>query len=114
MSRKTIMYIVGILTAIGTFIQTQMGLEINFAAVGATALAIVTYFQFQAKLDIQRVKAFGKYKDPKFYVGLVAALLPQINQIFGINLPADTVSVVLTAILTALFGLVFKKELAPA
>ena len=109
MSRKTIMYVIGIITAIGTFIQQQMGLGISFAAVGASALAIVTYLQFQAKLDLKAIQQFGKFKDPKFYVGLIAAVLPTIGQIFGLELPVEQISLVLTTILTVLFGLVFKK-----
>ena len=111
MSRKTIMFVIGLLTAVGAFVADQTGIaSINWIAVGAAMLAVVTYFQFQAKLDIQKIAQSHKWKDGKFYAGLLAVIIAQIGAFLGVDLPTAEISAIVTFIMSLLFGKTFKTQ----
>lgn len=111
MSRKTIMAVLGVIGAIITFFSEEFGLSINPVAVVAGLTAVVLYILFEGKLDLKRISSqMGKFKDPKFYLALVSAVLVAIEEGFGWGIPTEAVVSVLTILMTALFGVDFKKE----
>src|SRR4030042_2025060 len=100
MSRKNIQFVIGLLTAIAAVVCEATGVvSVDWKAVGAVGLAIVMYLQFQAKLDIQQIAQSGKFKDPKFYVSLLAVLIAEIGAFLGVELPTAEISAVLSLIL---------------
>lgn len=105
MSRKTILGIIGVLGAILTVFADQFGLTIDPTAAIAGLTAVTLYILFEAKVDLKRIgEQAGKFKDPKFWLALVSALLVAVNQGFGLNLPVETIISVLTLIMSLLFG----------
>ena len=101
MSRKTLLTVFAVLGAIAAAI----GLGSAGPALGGLA-AIVVYVLFEAKADIAAVKAqSGRFKDPKFLITLVSAVLAALAS-SGVTLPID--SNVIVAILTAIVGILFK------
>ena len=108
-SRKTFLAIIGLLTAIAAFFQEQFGLTIDSTAVIGGLGIITLYLLFEAKLDFKRmVDQAGKFKDPKFWIAFVTAIIPAIEA-FGVNLPTETIVSVLTIVMSILFGKDFKK-----
>lgn len=105
MSRKTLMAILGILGAILAFFQAQFGLSIDSTAfIGAIGI-IVGYILFEAKLDFKRIQqGIAKFKDPKFWLAFVSAILVAINEAFGWNLPIEIILTVVGFLLSLLFG----------
>ena len=111
MSRKTLMFIIGLFTAVGAFVAEQTGItSINWISVGAVMLAVVTYFQFQAKLDIQRIAQSHKWKDGKFYAGLIAIVIAQVGAFLGVDLPTAEISAIITFIMSLFFGKTLKAQ----
>jgi len=107
MSRKTLTIIIAVILAIAGVLRAEAGTEglaTALAALGTLAL----YIFFEARADIERVKAQilqeGRYKDPKFWLAIASAILAALTQA-GINLPVspEIIIAVLAAILTALF-----------
>jgi hypothetical protein len=108
MSRKTIVAILGILTAIFTFLKAQFDLGMDVIAVLGGLSAVILYVLFEAKLDLKKFGAqAGKWKDPKFWLALVAIILAALNKELGLNLPGDAIVAVLTVIMTILFKVKF-------
>jgi hypothetical protein len=108
MSRKTIVAVLGILTAIFTFLKAQFGLGMDVIAVLGGLSAVILYVLFEAKLDLKKFGAqAGKWKDPKFWLALVAVILAALNKELGLNLPGDAIVAVLTVIMTILFKVKF-------
>lgn len=105
--RKTLMFIVALLGAVLAFLQAEAGLVINASAVAAAAVAVVVYLFGEAKNDLARIKQKifqeHKWKDPAFWISLVAAILPVLNSSLGLEIPVETI----IGILTALVGLIF-------
>jgi len=105
MSRKTLMAILGILGAILAFFQQQFGLSLDSTALMGAAGLILAYVFFEAKLDFKRIqKGVAKFKDPKFWLALLSAILVAINEAFGWNLPIEIILTVISFILSILFG----------
>lgn len=102
MSRKSIFAILGVLLV---FLKEQFGLAIDVTAF----VGIILYLLFEAKLDLKRITSqAARFKDPKFWVALVATILPAINAEFGLNLPVEAIISVLSVILALLFGVAYK------
>jgi len=108
-SRKTFLAVIGLLTVIAAFFQQQFGLTIDSTAVIGGLGVIVLYLLLEAKLDFKRiVSQADRFKDPKFWIAFVTALIPAIEA-FGVNLPAETIVSALTILMSILFGKDFKK-----
>jgi len=111
MSRKTIQFMIGLLTAILAVICEATGVvSVDWKSVGAVGLAIISYLQFQAKLDIQKIAQSEKFKDPKFYVSLLAVAIAEIGAFLGVDLPVAEISAVLTLILSLFFSKKLKES----
>lgn len=110
MSRKTIGFIVAIVGAVLLAFQKQFGLGFDPTAVAAGLGAILTYVFFEAKLDLRALAAQpGKWKDPKFWITVVSALLAAIEANFQLGIPVEAIIGILTAIVAILFGAKFKQ-----
>jgi ABC-type uncharacterized transport system permease subunit len=110
MSRKTLTAVLGIIGAILVFLKGTFGLDLDAAAITTALGVILTYVLFEAKLDIAKVGLqLGKWKDPKFWVTFIAAILTALNGALGWSLPIETINAVLGVILAVLFGWAFKK-----
>ena len=108
MSRKTLIAVLGVLTAIFTFLKVQFDLGMDVIAVLGGLSAVILYVLFEAKLDLKKFGAqAGKWKDPKFWLALVAIILAALNKELGLNLPGDAIVAVLTVIMTILFKIKF-------
>jgi len=113
MSRKTLLAVIGVLTAILAFFSEEFGLNLDAQAVMAGLLVVVLYVLFEAKLDLRRFKSqAGRFKDPKFWLAFISVLLGALNEQFGLNLPAEAIIAVLTLVMSILFKVDFKKESA--
>ena len=113
MSRKTIGFIVAIVGAILVAFQEQFGLSLNPAQVAVGIGAILTYIFFEAKLDLKALASQpGKWKDPKFWLTVLSALLMAIEQTFQLGIPVTEVVAVLTMIVSILFRVQFNKVAA--
>jgi len=111
MSRKTLTAALGIIGAILVFLKGTFGLDLDAAAITTALGVILTYVLFEAKLDIAKIgMQLDKWKDPKFWVTFIAAILTALNGAFGWSLPIETINAVLGVILAVLFGWAFKKS----
>ena len=110
MSRKTLMFVLGLLGALLAFLKSQFGLAIDSTAVIGGLTVISLYIFSEAKLDIQRVgQQAAKFKDPKFWVAFIVTILTALNENLGLNLPIEAIQAVLGLILALLFGSEYKK-----
>ncbi len=110
MSRKTIIAVLGFLTAILVFLKAQFGLDVEVTGFVAAIGVVVTYLLFQAKMDIRKIgRQFDKFKSKKFYLALASTLVPAINTALGLNIPVEIVVGVMGFIMTLIFGKEFKK-----
>ena len=110
MSRKTIMAVLAFVSAILVFLKTKFELAIDPAGFIAAIGVIILYLLFQAKMDIQKIgRQFDKFKSKKFWLALVAVVVPAINSAFGLNIPVEIVVSVLGFIMTMIFGKEFKE-----
>ncbi len=110
MSRKTIMGVIGFITVIFAFLKVQFGLEINPAEFFGGLGVIIAYLLFQGKMDIQKIgRQTEKFKSKKFWIAFITALVPAINNLFGINIPFEVVISIATFVLAILFGKEFKE-----
>jgi len=113
MSRKTIGFIVAIVGAILVAFQEQFGLSLNPAQVAAGIGAILTYVFFEAKLDLKALTSQpDRWKDPKFWLTVLSALLAVVEQTFQFGIPVTEVVAVLTLIVGILFKAQFSKTVA--
>ena len=111
MSRKTIGFVVSIITVILTFFQEQFGLSLDPVAVAAGLGAILTYIFFESKLDLVALTSQpGRWTDPKFLITFVSTILAAIEAQFNLGIPVEAIIPVLTLIVGVLFG---KKLLSP-
>jgi len=109
MSRKTLLAVLGVITAILAFFKEEFGLGMDVMAVLGGLMAVVLYILFEAKLDLKKLGAqSGKWKDPKFWIAMAAVILAALNKELGLNLPAETIITALTIIMAVLFGAKFK------
>ena len=110
MSRKFLILLLMILGAILGVFQKEFGLSINPQALVAALIAGVVYLYGEFKVDMERIRKGifqeGRLKDPKFWTAIVAAIIPILNEQLGWNIPAETITMILTFIL----GLLFHKE----
>lgn len=108
MSRKTIMVIFGILEAVLLFMQQIFGLEIDVTVIIAAMSNIMLYVLFRAKHDLNKLRIqSGRFKDKKFWITFISAVLIPLMDQLGINIPflsPEAIIGILTAIMTALFG----------
>ena len=108
MSRKTIGYVVSILTVILTVFQEQFGLSIDPTAVAVGLGGVLTYLFFEAKLDLKAMASQpGKWKDPKFWLTAITAVLAGVEASFNLGIPVEAIGSVLTVIVAALFKVKF-------
>jgi len=116
MSRKTFMAVIGIIGVVLVFFRDQFGFgDLALGGVITSLGVIVTWALFEMKADFKRVKDTMKEQshriaDPKFWMAFIAALLPAINEALGLNLPVETINIAVGAIITVLFGILFKKD----
>jgi len=109
MSRKTLLAVLGVITAILAFLKEQFGLGMDAMTVLGGLTTVVLYVLFEAKLDLKKIGAqAGRWKDPKFLLAFVCVILAALNKELGLNLPAETIITALTVIMTVLFGAKFK------
>ena len=112
--RKIIMLIIGVLGVVLAYFRDQFGLSgLNLEVMLVALVPIIAYIFGEARSDMERIKKSlaeqsGKWIDPKFLIGLAAALLVWANQALGLNLPVEIIVTALTFIL----GLIFRKELS--
>ena len=108
--RKAILAVIAILQAVLVFFQKEFGLSIDAAAVGAAAAAVVVYIFGEARNDFERIKKGlfqeRKWADPAFWGALLSAVLPVINETFGLNLPVETI----VSIVVFILGIIFAKR----
>ena len=110
MTRKTIGFIVAIIGAILVAFQEQFGLNLNPAQVAAAIGAILTYIFFEAKLDLAALKAQpDKWKDPKFWLTVVSAVLAAVEQTFQLGIPVAEIIAIITVLVGFLFKVQFSK-----
>ncbi len=110
MSRKTIIAVIAVIGAVLTFFSKEFGLSIDPTAVVAGMTALVLYILFEAKLDLKKIKAqSGRFKDPKFWLAFLSAVLVAVSESFGLNLPIEAIASVLTLVMSTLFGVEFQK-----
>lgn len=110
MSRKTILAVFAIIEVVLLFLKEQFGLQIEATAIVAGIGALLLYIFFEGKLDLEKVKAqSGRFKDPKFWIAFVSALLAALNKELGLNLPVEVIIGFLTLVMTILFGKQFAK-----
>ena len=108
MSRKTIMVFVAVIGAILGVFGTTFGLTLNPTAVAAGLAAVLVYVFFEAKADIARVVGqAARFKDPKFWLIVIAAVVSALGSA-GVTLPISPE--VITAILAAIVGILFKTK----
>lgn len=106
MSRKTLLAVIATLGAIAAFFSEQFGLILDAALVAAFG-SILLYIFWEAKKDLQTFKTQpAKWKDPKFWITLIAVMVGAVNQNFGTGIPVELI----VAVLTAVVGLLFKAE----
>ena len=111
-SRKTIGFIVAIISSILVIFQEQFKLNLDPTAVAAGVGAILTYIFFEAKLDLKALAAQpGKWKDPKFWMTIISTVLAGIEANFQLGIPVEAIIAVLTSLVAALFGVQFKKSM---
>lgn len=108
MSRKTIGFVVAIIGAILLAIQEQFGLNFNPTAIAVGIGAVLTYIFFEAKLDLNALKAQPeKWKDWKWLITIVSAILVAVEATFQLGIPVE----IIVSALTALVALLFKNKL---
>lgn len=104
MSRKTIGFVVSIITVILTALQEQFGLSLDPGAVALGLGSVLTYIFFEAKLDMLKLKQPGRWTDPKFLITFVSTILAAIEAQFAIGIPVEAIIPILTIIVGMLFG----------
>lgn len=110
-SRKWIMGAIGFIATVLSVIFEQAGVtSVDWEAISATLLQVVVYAWNQAPRDVQRIKQFGKFKDPKFWISLVNAIVAWLSQFLGINLPVGVISMAVSLIVGALFKVKFDPQ----
>jgi len=108
MSRKTIAVVVAVVGAILGIMVSAFGLSINAVALAATLGSILVWVFGESKADLAKIGAqIGKFKDPKFLLTIVAAIVGALGTA-GVNLPVSPE--VIIAILTAIVGILFKAD----
>lgn len=104
-SRKTLVALAAVLMAVVVYLKGEFGLSAGFVAALAGFVTAIGYVLFEAKLDLKKAYAqAGRWRDPKFYLGLVAVILAAVNTQFGLGIPAEAVVAVLGIIMAILFG----------
>lgn len=110
MSRKTVGFIVAIIGAILVAFQQQFGLSLDPTVLVAGIGAILAYVFFEAKLDLKAIAAQpGKWRDPKFWLTVLSALLATIEQTFQLGIPVAEIVSGLTILVGFLFKVQFNK-----
>ena len=111
-SRKTIGFVVAIISSILVIFQEQFKLNLDPTAVAAGVGAILTYIFFEAKLDLKALASQpGKWKDKKFWMTIISTVLAATEATFQLGIPVEAIIAVLTSLVAALFGVQFKKSM---
>ena len=111
-SRKTIGFLVAIISSILVIFQKQFDLNLDPTALAAGIGAVLTYIFFEAKLDLNALKTQpGKWKDPKFWITIISAVLAAIEANFQLGIPVEAIVTILTTLVAVLFGIQFKKPI---
>ena len=111
-SRKTIGFIVAIISSILVIFQEQFSLSLDPTAVAAGVGAVLTYIFFESKLDLKALATQpGKWKDWKFWITVISTVLAGIETTFQLGIPVEAIIAVLTSLVAALFGVQFKKPM---
>ena len=109
MSRKTIAGILAVIGTILTYFQESFGLSLDATAMMTGVTVLLLYVLFEAKLDFKRMSSqAAKFADPKFWTGLVAAVLAAVNTNFGLGIPVELI----IGVLGLVMSLLFKKDSA--
>jgi len=104
MKRKDILSIIAVLGAILAFLKAQFGLSIDAAGFTTGLGIVILYVLFEGKRDIAAIaQQTSRFKDPKFWVAAIAAIITAINSAFGFSIPVDIINVVAAFILSLLF-----------
>jgi len=107
MSRKSLMSVLAVIGTVLAFFSEQFGLTLDSMSVLAGVTAILCYVLFEAKSDIKRIGSqIGKFKDPKFIIAFISAILVAVSETFGLELPVEAI----VAVLTVIMGILFKAE----
>lgn len=110
-SRKTLGFIGALIAGILTAFQKQFGISLDPVAVGAGITAVLTYIFFEAKLDLTALtKQPSKWRDPKFWITVVSAVLAAVEATFNVGMPVEFIVGSLTTFVGILFGAKFKKS----
>ena len=108
MSRKWLLVLIAVVGAIAAFLSQGFGLSPAFGPAAAGLVGFVVYVFNEAKADYKRLGAqAGKWKDPKFLITLVSAIVGALGS-SGVNLPVSPE--VIIAVLTAIVGVLFKVQ----
>jgi hypothetical protein len=110
-SRKTLLAVGGVLLVLLTFLKVQFGLSAGFLTAITGIGVAMGYIFFEAKADLRKISdQTVRWKDPKFWLALIAVVLAAVNTNFGLKIPVEAVIAVLGVIMAILFG----KKLATA
>lgn len=111
-SRKTIGFIVAIISSILVIFQKQFDLSLDPTALAAGIGAVLTYIFFEAKLDLKALATQpGKWKDLKFWITVISAVLSAIEANWQLGIPVEAIITVLTTLVAILFGVKFKQPM---
>lgn len=107
--RKLILAIIGGLGVIGGVVSSEFGLTVSLSAVFLGIGAALLYVFGEMKLDFRRVASqVGKFKDPKFWTAILAALVGYLGSVVTLPVPPEYI----VAVLGAILALLFKKDAA--
>lgn len=113
MSRKTIGFAVAIIGSILVVFQERLGLSIDPVSTAAGVGAVLTYVFFESKLDLKALtKQPGKWKDWKFWITVLSAVLAAVEATFQLGIPVEGIITGLMTFVSILFGVQFKKSVA--
>jgi len=105
MSRKTILGIIAVLGAILAVFQKQFGLAIDSTAFVSGLSVVLLYILLEGKADLKRMgQQSGKFKDPKFLVALLTAILTALKETLWPGLPLEVVNTIIAIVMSILFG----------
>ena len=104
MSRKLLVGILGVIGALAAYFTQAFGLSVDGGVVFAGLTAVLVYVLYEWKKDRDRIGLqAGKFKDPKFWIAIISVLLGALKESLGLNIPADTIILILTFVMGILF-----------
>lgn len=110
MKRKTITSGLAVLGAVLGVFSKEFGLSLDPQATLPAVSVLFIYATVEARMDLKRITFQShKFKDPKFYMALVAGVLPVVDSVFSLGLPVDKIIAGLGSVMGMLFGVSVKK-----